>query len=115
MVHEEITPNPMNVAFISQSFICKYQEAFDKEQPSSPKNIESSVTILVPTGNDNLPSKQQVPGKGNPTEDDMTMKQKNLLGNINFNGGASSVAPTYPAIVQEAVVEASIKARDLGF
>ena len=41
--------------------------------------------------------------------------KKNLLGNINFNGGASSVAPTYPAIVQEAVVEASIKARDLGF
>jgi len=37
------------------------------------------------------------------------------LGNINFNGGASSAAPTYPTIVQKAIVEASIKARDLGF
>ena len=41
----------------------------------------------------------------------MTMKQKNLLGNINFNWGgggegASSAVPTYPANVQEAVVEA---------
>ena len=87
----------MNVVFTSLSFICKYQEAFDKEQPSSQEYRKLSH---------NFSSNREWQLTVN-----MTMKQKNLLGNINYNcggggEGASSAVPTYPANVQEAVVEA---------
>ena len=40
---------------------------------------------------------------------------KDLKGDLIFSGGASSLSPSFPAAVQDAIVEAAIKARDLGF
>ncbi|KAL0004917.1 hypothetical protein SO802_012478 [Lithocarpus litseifolius] len=42
-------------------------------------------------------------------------KAKNMQGNIIFEGVSSCAAETIPNAIQEAVVEAAIKARSLGF
>ena len=43
------------------------------------------------------------------------MKQKNFRVDLIFNVGASSVSASYLVAVQDAIVEASIKARNFGF
>ena len=73
------------------------------------KITASWLKTLSPIGIGNSSSKWLDARKGNSNE------AKDFRVDLIFSGGASSVSTSYLVVVQDAIVEASIKDRDFGF
>lgn len=114
VIHQGKMPIPMEVILTSQTRICRYQEAFYEDQNqrqvsrnhSPQKNLHNEWKLLI-----------KVVGyrKRSSKRSGYAYEAKNLEGITIFAGGASCGRKPYSLAIQDALVEAMIKAKDLGF
>ena len=114
MVHEGINPNPLLDILTSQSLVCRFQEAFRSDVCHSQDHDRTALTSAA-TRNWQLIVKVAGCKRRKCNRSGYAYEAKDMQGDQIFSGGASSLSPSFPAAVQEAIVEAAIKATDLGF
>ena len=112
--HEGINPNPMMVILTFQSLVCRFQEAFRTDDYHSQEHDRPALTSAT-TRNWQLIVKLVGCTRRKCNRSGYDYEANDLKGDQIFSGGASSLSPSFPAAVQNAIVEAAIKARDLGF
>ena len=114
VVHEGKYPDPMETSLTIQSLICRYQVAFNNQnnsqrqltrQKNNPQDLGDTWQIIIKIACARLRrSKRTV----------YAYEAKDRQGNLIFNGVSSCGVANATQAVQEAMVEAIVKARSLG-
>lgn len=115
VVHEGKHPNPLEVILIAQFLTCQYLEAFSSCSLSSHIVADQHRPQQRFGGPWQLIIKVVGARKKKARRCGFAYEAKNMQGNIIFQGVSSCGAETIPNAIQEAMVEAAIKARSLGF
>ena len=111
VVHEGKPPNLMKV---TQSLTCRYIEAyFDCSSPSH-DNTNHVRLRNIPGKPWNLIIKVAGARMKRLNKSGFTFKAKNLQGNVILQGVSSYTGKTLPLIIQEAMLEVAMRAREFG-
>ena len=114
VVHDGINPNPMEVILTAQCLTCRYQDAFSKNQ--DPDRVKDHQALSCGNGSNwqliikVVGARRKMSNRGGYAYESTT-----LQGNIIFTGGASCAAISVHGAIQEAIVEALLKATSLGY
>ena len=114
VLHQGKVPNPIEAVLTSQSLICRYREAFQKNQE---QKINTSQKQLQSVSNQNWQVLIKVAAHRNRRSKrcGFAFEAIKLNGGTLFKGGANSGRHSQYMAAQEALVEAILKAKDLGF
>ena len=115
LVHEGKQPNPMEVILTAQNLSCRYQETPTKNADINRNAKESISGTQSLAGHWHLMIKIAGVMRKRARRSAYAYKAKNMQGESMFCGVASSAANSACGASQEAMVEASIKARNAGF
>ena len=115
MVHDGIQPNPLDVVLMAQNLSCRYQDAFIKEETQHFKKQNCSTTQSLAGGNWQIIIKLASARRRKKYGTAYAFEAKSRYGEIVFRGIRSCAATSMADALQEALVEASITARSLGF
>ena len=115
VIHEGKEPNPMEVALTAQNLSCRYKEAFSSQSVSNSKCRRTEPKLNTAAGQWQLIIKIAGVRRRKAKRSAWAYEAKNLQGVIMFCVVASSTAISTYGAVQEALVEAAIKARSQGY
>ena len=115
LVHEGKQPNPTEVILTAQNLSCRYQETPTKNADINRNAKESISGTQSLAGHWHLMIKIAGVMRKRARRSAYAYKAKNMQGESMFCGVASSAANSACGASQEALVEASIKARNAGF
>ena len=115
VVHEGKQPNPLEVILTAQSLVCRYTDAFSCCSTSFHRRHAQNKLDHIPTGHWQLIIKVSGARLKNLNRAGYAYEAKTTQGDPILQGISSCTGQTIPVIIQEAMLEAAIKARDLGF
>lgn len=113
VLHKGKSPSPVEVVLTLKSLICKYKEAFNQSQRQKHIQRPKSRTMDF-SQNQQLLIKVAATKNKRTKRSDFAVDARNLDGAILFKGGASSGKKKQHQVAQEALLEALIKAKELG-
>ena len=114
VVHEGKLPNPMEVILTAQNLSCRYRDTFTKYSDTNRQSMDPISGNHSIAGPWNLII--NIAGvRSKKTRSAYAYEAKNLQGEIMFYGVASSAENSAYGAAQEALVEAALKARNIGF
>ena len=108
-------PNSMELVRTAQNLSCRYKEAFSSQSVSNSKCRRTEPKLNAAAGQWQLIIKIAGVRRRKAKRSAWAYEGKNLQGVIMFCGVASSTAISTYGAVQEALVEAAIKARSHGY
>ena len=108
-------PNSMELVLTAQNLSCRYKEAFSSQSVSNSKCRRTEPKLNAAAGQWQLIIKIAGVRRRKAKRSAWAYEAKNLQGVIMFCGVASSTAISTYGAVQEALVEAAIKARSHGY
>ena len=114
VLHNGKTPNPVEVILTSQSFICRFKEAFNlykgynhcKRSRNRTKECRQNWQLLI---------KVAAIENKRTRRSGFAVEARSLDGSILFRGGASNGVKTRHQAAQEALLFALMKAREMGY
>ena len=109
------TPNPTKVILTTQSWTCKFKEAFEIKRNHDRPNKGIQFNHQNIGGCWDLIIKIAGARKARPKRTSFAYEASNLQGMIMFLGCANSGASTITAATQEALVVSDVKAKSLGY
>lgn len=116
MIHDGITPNPIEVILTAQTLSCRLKEAYEKKESHDSSHRGNYSSYQNIGGRWDLIVKVVSARRKRPRRTAFAYEATELQGIvIFFLGTASSGASIANAATQEALVEVVVKAKGLGF
>ena len=115
VVHEGKHPNPLEVILTVQSLICRYAKAFDCCSTSVHKSGVQSKQVQIPCGPWQLIVKVVGARLKRMNRAGYAFEAKTTHGNSILQGIYSCTKQPIPIIIQGAMLEVALKAKELGF
>ena len=113
VLHQGLSPNPIEVILISQSLMCRYQTAFSQRQNTRPS--EKQTLQRIPHQNWQILIKVAASRNRKTKRFGFAFEATSMAGVTTFRGAANSGRQSIYMVTQEAMVEAIFKAKDHGF
>ena len=114
ILHQGKTPNPMEVVLTSQSLICRYQDAFKDSQIQVRKPNQQNRQ-RIPNHEWQIIIKVAAYKNRRSRKSGYAYEAKSMEGRVLFTGGVNKGRKPPYLVLQEAVGEAIIKAKELVF
>ena len=115
MVHEGKQSNPLEVIVTAQSLVCRYKEAFSCCSTPFHRSPAQNKVDHIPTETWQLTVKVVGARLKKLNKSGYAYEAKTTQGDTILQLISSYTGQTVPVIIQEAMLEATIKARDLGY
>ena len=115
VIHEGKQPNPLDVILTSQSLLCRYKEAFGCLSSSSHCSLSKHRVDSKVGGPWQLIIKVAAARDKRHNRTGLAYEAKSIQGVVVVQGITSSTGKLISIAIQEAMIEAAVKARSLWF
>ena len=109
VLHQGLSPNPIEVILISQSLMCRYQTAFSQRQNTRPS--EKQTLQRIPHQNWQILIKVAASRNRKTKRFGFAFEATSMAGVTIFRGAANNGRQSIYMVTQEAMVEAIFKAK----
>ena len=115
VIHEGKQPNPLDVILTSQSLLCRYKEAFRRLSSSTHCSLSKHRVDSKVGGPWQLIIKVAAAREKRHNRTRLAQEAKSIQGDVVMQGITSCTGKLISIAIQEAMIEAAVKAWSLGF